>query len=96
MRTRKQLNKEYEKLQNKIDNSTVGYWAIGSMFLVFVGVCVSCGFPQSVIGSYLFWGGFIGMFIFGGQAAYISEQMKDLKSEWQSNGYGLKKYPTVR
>ena len=87
MRTREELNKEAEFIYKKIDSQRwVLEGAIISWVVTVLGIL--CGSP-------IMFFGFVGMIIFGGIGSYYSQKLKELRREWQLNGYGLKKYPEV-
>jgi hypothetical protein len=93
MKTREELNKEYEVLQAKIEKEQwVLVGALTSMFVVFAGFLL--GLVSPTLGGAFLILGFFGMIGFGSRGAHLSVSTKELERQWRANGYGLKKYPT--
>lgn len=97
MRTREQLNDEYEKIEVQIKKER---WVAEAALISMGVVILSCllGYWCQKLDTLATWGiglGFLGMIVFGGRATHLHENKKYLKEEWQKNGYGLKKYPNL-
>lgn len=76
MRTKKQMNAEWSRLDNQMkDTAWVIYAALVSACICLVGIITS----QYVVAL-----GFVGMVAFGGYRTHLDGEMKNLKREWRN------------
>lgn len=90
MRTREQLNAEYNRLTSpsvRARNKKYGYGATISLLVLYIGMFFN---------GYVSLAGFLGMLFFMVICSYEDEKLRQLKEEWNANGYGLVKYPLKR